>query len=152
MEAVNFSGGGELITALLGGHIQAGGINPIDIREQVKAGRIRPLVIFGEERLKDPLFSNVPTARERGFDITVTLWQGIGAPKGMPAAVLAKLAGAFQKAMARPETQEAMRNMGLDPIYMGPTDFARKWVEQQARYKQVVTETGILDLVRSQTK
>ncbi len=152
MEAVNFSGGGELITSLLGGHIQAGGINPVDIREQVKAGKIRVLVLFGDKRLADPLFSDVPTAKERGFDVSVTLWQGIGAPKGMPDAVRAKLASAFEKIMAEKETQDALRNLGLDPVYLGPADFARKWTDQQAHYKQVVTETGILQMVRSQTK
>ena len=152
MEAVNFSGGGELITSLLGGHIQAGGINPVDIREQVKAGKIRVLALFGEKRMTDPLFANVPTAKERGFNVVVTLWQGIGAPKNMPEAIRAKLAGAFEKIMASKETQDALRGMGLDPIYMGPTDFARKWVDEQAHYKQVVTDTGILQMVRGQTK
>jgi tripartite-type tricarboxylate transporter receptor subunit TctC len=152
MEAVNFSGGGELITALLGGHIQAGGINPVDIREQVKAGKIRPLVIFGDKRLSDPLFSNVPTASERGFPVTVTLWQGIGAPKGMPEAVRARLSMAFEKIMADKETQDALRGLGLDPVYLGPADFTRKWSEEQTRYTKVVTDTGILQMVRSQTK
>jgi tripartite-type tricarboxylate transporter receptor subunit TctC len=152
MEAVNFSGGGELITSLLGGHIQAGGINPVDIREQVKAGKIRVLVLFGEKRLVDPLFSDVPTAKERGFDVSVTLWQGIGAPKGLPEAVRARLAGAFEKIMAEKETQDALRNLGLDPVYLGPADFTRKWTDQQAHYKEVVTQTGILQMVRGQTK
>ena len=152
MEPVNFSGGGELITALLGGHIQAGGINPVDIREQVKAGKIRPLVIFGDKRLSDPLFANVPTAVERGFPITVTLWQGIGAPKGMPDAVRTRLSSAFEKIMVEKETQEALRGLGLDPVYLGPTEFTRKWADEQARYTKVVTDTGILQMVRSQTK
>lgn len=152
MEFVNFDGGGKLMTSLLGGHIQAGGINPVDIREQVKAGKIRVLVVFGEKRLADPLFSSAPTAKERGFDVVVTLWQGIGVPKGMPAPVQAKLSDAFAKMMARPETQEQLRGLGLDPVYLGPADFARKWVAEQNHYKQVVTDTGILKLVNSQTK
>jgi tripartite-type tricarboxylate transporter receptor subunit TctC len=152
MEAVNFSGGGELMTSLLGGHIQAGGINPVDIREQVKAGKIRVLALFGEKRMTDPLFANVPTAKERGYNVVVTLWQGIGAPKNMPEAVRAKLAGAFEKILATKETQDALRGLGLEPVYMGPADFSRKWVDEQAHYKQVVTETGIMQLVRSQTK
>lgn len=152
MEAVNFSGGGDLVTSLLGGHIQAGGINPVDIREQVKAGKIRALVIFGEKRLADPLFADVPTARERGFDVSVTLWQGIGAPKGMPEAVRARLSDAFDKIMASKETRDALQGLGLDPVYLGPADFAAKWSSQQAHYKQVVTDTGILEMVRSQTK
>jgi tripartite-type tricarboxylate transporter receptor subunit TctC len=152
MEPVNFSGGGTLITSLLGGYIQAAGINPVDIREQVKAGRIRVLVVFGDKRIDDPLYKDAPTAKEKGYDVVVTLWQGIGVPRNLPPAVQDKLSEAFKKIMASPEIRRQMRDMGLDPAYMGPTEFAKKWVEEQAHYKQVVTETGILDFVRSQQK
>jgi tripartite-type tricarboxylate transporter receptor subunit TctC len=151
-EFVNFDGGGSLITSLLGGHIQAGGINPVDIREQVQAGKIRTLVVFGEKRLTDPLFSNVPTARELGYDVVVTLWQGIGAPKGLPEPVRKKLAAAFAKVINEPQMQQQLRALGLEPTYIGPDQFAKKWATEQAHYKQVVTDTGILNLVRSQTK
>ena len=152
MEAVNFDGGAKLITALLGGHIQAGGINPVDVKEHVKAGRIRVLVLFGEKRLSDPLFANVPTAKELGYNVVVTLWQGIGAPKGMPDPVRAKLEDAFAKAMATSETREALRNLGLEPVHLNGTEFARKWQDETAHYRRVVTETGILDQVKSQNK
>jgi len=152
MEPVNFDGGGKLITALLGGHIQAGGINPVDIREQVKAGRIRVLVVFGEKRLADPLFKDAPTAKELGYNVVVTLWQGIGAPKNLPEPVRARLEEAFAKMITSPETQEAIRNLGLEPAYLGGSAFAKKWLDENAHYRQVVTETGILELVKSQTK
>lgn len=152
MEAINFDGGGKLITALLGDHIQAGGINPVDIQEQVKAGRIRVLVVFGEKRIEDPLLKDVPTAKEKGYDVVVTLWQGFGAPKNLPAPVLAKLEDAFGKSLQSPQMQEAVRKLGLQPAYMGSTAFAEKWQEEQAHYKKVLTETGIIEQVRSQTR
>lgn len=148
MEFVNFDGGGTLITSLLGEHIQAGGINPVDIREYVKAGKIRILCVFGEKRLSDPLFANAPTAKELGYDVVVTLWQGIGAPKNMPEAVRAKLAESFAKIINDPQTQQQLRALGLEPAYLGPAEFSKKWVAEQAHYKQVVTDTGILQLVR----
>ncbi|MCJ0762754.1 Bug family tripartite tricarboxylate transporter substrate binding protein [Variovorax terrae] len=152
MEPVNFDGGGSLITSLLGGHIQAGGINPVDIKEQVKAGKIRVLVVFGEQRLADPLFKDAPTAREKGYDVVVTLWQGIGAPKNLPEPVRKKLADALDKALNTAAMQDSIRQLGLEPVYMGPAAFARKWTDQQAHYKQVVTQTGILQMVRQQVK
>lgn len=151
MEPVNFDGGGKLITALLGGHIQAGGINPVDIKEHVKAGKIRLLVVFGEKRLADPLFANVPTARELGYDVVVTLWQGIGAPKNMPEAVRNKLSDGFAKMLQRPEMQDAIRNLGLEPVYLDPGEFGARWARDHARIKQVVTDTGILEIVKRQT-
>lgn len=152
MEAVNFDGGGTLITSLLGGHIQAGGINPVDIKEHVRAGRIRVLVLFGEKRLTDPLYKDVPTAREKGFDVVVTLWQGFGAPRNMPDAIRNRLADALGKAITSPEGQEAIRNLGLEPAYLGPAEFGRKWIQEHNAFRQVVTDTGILQTIKSQTK
>jgi tripartite-type tricarboxylate transporter receptor subunit TctC len=102
--------------------------------------------------LPDPLFKDVPTAKERGFNVVVTLWQGIGAPKGLPDAVRARLEEAFARMINAPETKEALRNLGLEPAYLGGTEFAKKWIDENAHYKQVVTETGILELVKSQNK
>ena len=110
------------------------------------------LVVFGEKRLADPLFKDVPTAKERGYNVVVTLWQGIGAPKNLPEPVRARLEEAFAKMITSPETMESLRNLGLEPAYLGGTDFAKKWIDENAHYKQVVTETGILELVRSQNK
>lgn len=152
MQAINFDGGGKLITSVLGGHIQAGGINPVDIKEQVKAGSIRVLVVFGDKRIQDPLFKDAPTAKERGYDVVVTLWQGFGAPKNIPAPILKKLSDAFAKSIQSPEMQDSIRRLGLEPAYLGPEAFAKKWLDEQAHYTQVVTQTGILEKVRSETK
>jgi len=152
MEPVNFDGGGKLITALLGDHIQAGGINPVDIKEQVKAGKIRVLVVFGEKRLADPLFRDAPTAREKGYDVVVTLWQGIGAPKNMPEPVRARLEEGLGKMLAAPEMREQIRNLGLEPVYLDGSAFGKKWQDEAAHYRKVVTDTGILELVKSQVK
>lgn len=152
MEPVNFDGGGKLITSLLGGHIQAGGINPVDIKEHAKAGKIRVLVVFGERRLADPLFADVPTAKELGYDVVVTLWQGIGAPRNLPEPVRNKLADGFARMLQRAEMQEAIRNLGLEPVYLGPAEFGARWARDHAHIKQVVTDTGILEIVKKQVK
>jgi tripartite-type tricarboxylate transporter receptor subunit TctC len=152
MDAVNFDGGARLIAALLGGHIQAGGINPVDVKEHVKAGRICALVVFGEKRLEDPLYKDVPTAKEKGYDIQVTLWQGVGAPKGLPSDLKQKLAEGFSKMLHDPEVVEGIRNLGLQPVYRGPEDFQQKWKADQERIRKMVTDTGILQQIKSQTK
>ena len=110
------------------------------------------LVLFGEKRLTDPLYKDVPTAREKGFDVVVTLWQGFGAPRNMPDAIRNRLADALGKAITSPEGQEAIRNLGLEPAYLGPAEFGRKWIQEHNAFRQVVTDTGILQTIKSQTK
>jgi tripartite-type tricarboxylate transporter receptor subunit TctC len=152
MEPVNFDGGAPLLAAMLGGHIQGAGNNPVDMKEHVKAGRIRLLVVFGEKRLQDPVYKDVPTARESGYDVVVMLWQGVGAPKGIPDNVKKKLGDAFAAVLADPQVREQITALGLEPAPMGPDEFAKKWVSDQERMRKIVTDTGILDIVKSQTR
>jgi tripartite-type tricarboxylate transporter receptor subunit TctC len=152
MEAVNFPGGGPLITALLGGHIHAVSNNPVDLRDHIREGRVRVLCTFAEQRLEDPAMRDIPTARELGYDIVVTLWQGVGAPRGLPAPVLERLDATFRQLLTNPDAQAAVREYGLQPRYLDAAAFQRKWVEDQERQRKVVTDTGIIDIVRGQTR
>ena len=73
-------------------------------------------------------------------------------PKGLPEPVRARLEDAIGKAMATAETRDALRNLGLEPVYLTGAEFARKWQDETVHYRQVVTDTGILDQVKSQNK
>ncbi len=152
MAPVNFDGGAPMLAALLGGHIDAAANNPVDLREHLKAKRVRVLAIFGKERLDYDWIKDAPTAREAGYDIVMTLWQGVGGPKGMPADVKSKLAEGIGKILQDPETQKAIENLGLKPIYLDADAFAQKWLSEQNRMRRVVTETGILAQIKSQVK
>jgi tripartite-type tricarboxylate transporter receptor subunit TctC len=80
------------------------------------------------------------------------LWQGVGAPRGVPADVLKTLADGFKGMVNDPETKKAIGDMGLIFEYLGPDEFGEKWVSQQEAMKKVLVETGILDLIKSQKK
>ncbi len=152
MEAVNYPGGGPLITALLGGHIKAISNNPVDLRTFIRDGSVRVLCAFAEQRLEDPALRDIPTAREHGFDIVVTLWQGVGAPRGMPEEVIRRLDTVFGDLLKSPAAQASVREYGLQPRYLDAAAFQRKWVEDQAQQLRTITETGIIDVVRRQTR
>ena len=66
---VGFSGGGESVTALLGGHVDMAAIALPAARAQVDAGKLRLLVFFSKER--HPLYPNVPTSYEKGYKQTL---------------------------------------------------------------------------------
>ena len=67
---VSFPGGGERLAALLGGHVDIMVIEPQEAGEQVRAGKLRVLTQLTDKRL--PGWSDVPTLREAGYDITPT--------------------------------------------------------------------------------
>jgi tripartite-type tricarboxylate transporter receptor subunit TctC len=152
IEPIPFDGGAPLIAALLGGHIQAIMNNPVDLQQHVKAGKIRVLAVADERRIDDPQYKEVPTFKEKGFPVYAMLWQGVGAPKGMPQDVKRALADGFKNMTNDPESRKAIVDMGLIFEYLGPEAFQKKWIEQQEALKIVLVETGILELIKSQKK
>ena len=83
----------------------------------VKAGKLRALASYGTERSK--ALPDVPTMKEKGFDLVYYLWVGLFAPKGTPAPVVSTLAAAIDKAGASEQFKTAMANIGIEPSSSG---------------------------------
>jgi putative tricarboxylic transport membrane protein len=97
----SFNSGGEVMTNLLGGHVDAAMANPSEAWEQMRAGRVRALVLTGPERLKD--LPDTPTLKESGINLTLSQYRGIAGPKNLPAEVVQALEEGFRKVSESPE-------------------------------------------------
>lgn len=75
MRYVAFEGGGESLTALLGGHIQAYSGDVAEIIPHVQSGKVRVLAVLAEERLAGDA-AEMPTAKEQGFDLSWPIVRG----------------------------------------------------------------------------
>ena len=144
IEGVTFDGGSNAVAALLGGHIQAAMLSPVDFKQFVESEQVRPLAETGEERLDDPLYKDVPTFKEAGYDFSEILFQGIAAPKGMPEEVKAKLVEVFEQVAKEDEFKQAVSDLGLTPKYATPEEFKKMWLETQEKYERVFTELGVI--------
>jgi tripartite-type tricarboxylate transporter receptor subunit TctC len=119
---VPFSGGGESITAILGGHLD-GNMATSSIM-YAKSGELKLLLVFADQRLKN--FPNVPTGKELYGQEGVGFGGGFGgitAPKGLPSAILTKLHDAFKKAMEDPDYRGVSEKFDLLISYRKPEDF-----------------------------
>jgi tripartite-type tricarboxylate transporter receptor subunit TctC len=152
LQQVPFRGSSESLAALLGGHVQIAISGPAQIREHVKNGSMRILAVSTAERLADPIFSNAPTFKERGLDVVYSLWLGVGAPKGLPVEVKAKLAAGFKEMITSPEFKSSQEKLALQPDYLDQQATASKWLEESQKFTKVVKETGIADLIKAQKK
>lgn len=65
LNTVRFNSGGEILTALLGGHVDLGAGNPVEFMGQLESGGVRTLGVFREERFKT--LPQVPTLKEQGI-------------------------------------------------------------------------------------
>ena len=134
------TGGGPAITALLGNNAQASTQSVQATLQHIKAGKLRPLASFGAQRSKS--LPDVPTLKERGYDISYYLWVGLFAPKGTPPAVVTTLAGAIDKAAASPLFAVAIAKIGLEPGYLAAADFTKFWDEDSTRSASAVISIG----------
>jgi len=99
---VPFSGGAETMTSLAGKHIDFGITTTSSARALVDAGKIRPLLIFADE--KDPVFPNVPLPKDIGLRLTaMPTVRGVMAPPGLSPRIVSILEQAFARAIREPE-------------------------------------------------
>jgi putative tricarboxylic transport membrane protein len=96
--------GGEVLTTLLGGHVDAAWANPSECIEQYKAGQVRILAVGDTKRLAD--FPDVPTFREAGVDMVSYNWRGIGGPPRLPKAVVDYWVDVLGKMRATPDWKQ----------------------------------------------
>jgi tripartite-type tricarboxylate transporter receptor subunit TctC len=129
---VPFNGAQPAVTALVGGHIKAVAVSVAEVRGQVQAGELKILGVMSAER--DKIFPDVPTFREQGVNVEFYTWRGLALPKGVPAAIKAKISDAYKKAFDSKEFQEFAAKASLNLVYQDAAGFT-KFLDQN--YKDV---------------
>ncbi len=138
---IPFQGGGPAVTALLGGHVQIITFSVTTLGAQIKpGGGLRPLMVFDKKR--DPFLPDVPTALEKGYDISLSTWQGLSAPKGLPKSVGATLISAFEKAMKDPQVIQSMAKFYSSVTYLSPEETGKKALEEYKLYLDIWEKIG----------
>ena len=139
-DMVPFSGGQEVVTALLGKHIDAMVEGPSEYMPQVDSGEFRLLGLIGDQPSK--LFPDVPTFKQLGYP-PYAMVLGLIGPAGMPNDVTAILSDAFKKALNDPNIQKHLAQWKSPMIYedsAGYTEFA-KWAT--GHYADMVKKAGL---------
>jgi tripartite-type tricarboxylate transporter receptor subunit TctC len=139
---VPHKGSTPAVTALLGGHIDCGNINSVDVIQHIKAGTLRALCVTSPKRI--PELPDVPSIAEAGYpDAVIISWVGCAAPAGTPQPVITKLADTFQKALNEKEVQDKLKEIGFTPDFMPPEAFKAFVKKEYDRYKKIAESAGI---------
>jgi tripartite-type tricarboxylate transporter receptor subunit TctC len=134
------NGGGPALTALLGNNSQVLVSSISAANAQIKAGKVRPLAMFGAKRSR--ALPDVPTMTELGYDIEYYLWVGAFAPKGTPDHVITFMRDASKKAAQTEPFKTAMTNLGQDVDYLDAPEFAKFWDADAKRIEDAVRTIG----------
>ena len=106
---VPFKGTGDLITALIGMHVDgAMGYLPLAIQQK---GKVRTLAIATEKR--NPALPDVPTFKELGLNWVDGAYRGVALPKGTPLVLQQKMSDYFAQLNADPETKKKLEDAGF---------------------------------------
>ena len=137
---VPYKGTAPALQALAAGEIAAAILLSADIGMLVKSGKARALAMSGAAR--DPLFPDVPTFREQGYDIEGTGWYALLAPAGVPQGVLERLSKAAIAAIRDPEVNRKLTTFGLQPTGHGPAELARIMKADYDKWGAVIRASG----------
>jgi len=126
---IAFQGGGEALTQLLGGHVQAFSGDISEVQGHIEAGDVRVLAVLSAERLPGKL-KDMPTAKEQGYDVEGANWRGFYVPKKASDDSYAYWAKAVEDVYRSAEWKKVMADNGLMPFdRQGPA--LDKFVSQQ---------------------
>lgn len=137
-QQVPFSGDGPSWSAALANKIDASANNLGITFPQIKAGNLRPLVVFTEQRV--PELPDVPTAREIGIDVVAGSSRGYSAPKGIPEAARKEFIAAMDRVIANPNFKKdaAARAMVID--YKAGDQYTSFLKNQEKVFKEIWDE------------
>lgn len=134
-------GRGRAQVELLGGRIDAALQWPSQFLPHVQAGKLRMLLVTSATRV--PTVADVPTAKELGYDVDITMWRGIAVPKGTPKAVIARLETAIRETVESPEFKQAGQRLGFQPAFLGAADFAKLIARDDRAIGALMKDLGI---------
>jgi tripartite-type tricarboxylate transporter receptor subunit TctC len=139
---VPYKGGGESVTAVLGGQVQMTFESITILLPLIREGRLRALAVTS--RVRTPLAPDLPTMIEAGVpDYEVTTFNGVAAPAGTPEAIVARLNAAINEGLVAPEMQETITKLGAVAVPGTAADFAAFIAAQERKWSAVAKAANI---------
>lgn len=140
LNLVDIGGNADKIAALAGHNTDIINVEYALVKDYLATGEFVALAVLNEER--NPLFDDIPTAKEQGLDMVFGKFFFAAFPKETPDAIVNKFSAAMEKAVANEEfVKQAEESYALTPIYMNPeeaTAYAQEQYEKLNAYKDLL--------------
>jgi putative tricarboxylic transport membrane protein len=136
---IAFSGGGESLSAILGGQVSAGINGLAEFAPHLEAGTLRALAISSAARLPG---LDVPTLREQGVDVELENWRSVVAPPGIGALERGRLEAAVAAMVRSDPWREALARYRWIDRHLAGADFARFVDAEERRVQDILRKFG----------
>ncbi|PRB68096.1 tripartite tricarboxylate transporter substrate binding protein [Arthrobacter sp. MYb213] len=138
---VPFDSGSPALTAVMGDQVQVSTVQLGEAKPQIDAGTVTPIVVFSKDR--NEFLPDVPTAIESGYEVPVSQYRAIAAPKGLNDAAKEKLVTSIQDAVATDTYKDFNKQNMLSPHEVSGEEVVTEWNELAAKYKELTEEHKI---------
>jgi tripartite-type tricarboxylate transporter receptor subunit TctC len=133
--------GSDAVNAVVSGQIPLLFDAPTIISDQVRAGKLKALVVTGRQR--EPVLPETPTALESGFDVQGEAWMGVVARRDTPAAVVQRLNREITSIMTRSDMVETMARLSFRTLTSTPDEFRALIEADHVKWSAVIREAGL---------
>jgi putative tricarboxylic transport membrane protein len=148
---VPFKGGGDVAVQLVGKHIDSTVNNPIEAIAQWRAGALRPLCVFDNDRMPykakvtDTMsWNDIPSCKEAGVEVDYLMLRGIFMPAGVTKEQVDYYVDLLKKVRETAEWKKFMEDGAFNMTFMNGPEYT-KWVEAaENTHKQLMKEAGFL--------
>jgi len=138
-----YESGGDVVTALLGGHVDVATMAVSESKEQHIAGNFRVISVSSEERIEG--LEEVPTWQEQGVDMVFPHWRGIMGPKDMSEEEIAYWDKVISEMVETDAWKDLVKNNEWSPYYLDSSESVKFLEEQTKMYDELITESGLVD-------
>ena len=139
---VPYKGGGPALIETISGQAQVCLSSLIQASGHVRAGKLRALATSSAKRSLS--FPELPTIAEAGVPGYDTAnWWGVAGPRGMPPAIVTRLADEIRVVLGNPEVQKRLINEGAEPTVKSPAELGQYVAAEMERWTKVAKVAGI---------
>jgi len=138
---VPYRGNGPALTALLGGEVDVLFPSLASAIEYMKAGKLRGLAVTSA--MRSDAMPELPSVGEFVAGYEISTWYGVGAPRGTPTEVIARLNNEINAGLAHPALKARFAELGDIPMPMTPAEFGNLIADQTEKLGRIVKFAGI---------
>lgn len=138
---VPFSGGGEALAAILGGHVAAGISGYSEWEGQIKSGELRVLGITAPAKVEG---IDAPTLKEQGVDVELANWRGILAAPGIDDAAKKALLDAVDATVKSDGWKKVLADKKWTDLYMPGDEFGALIKAENERTTEILKTIGLV--------
>jgi tripartite-type tricarboxylate transporter receptor subunit TctC len=148
---IPYKGGGEVAVQLVGAHVDSTVNNPIEAVAHWRAGKVKPLCVFDNQKLDyhdkiagDLAWDSIPTCKSAGVDVEYTMLRGFFMSPGATQEQVDYYVDLLKKVRETPEWKKLMSDGAFNQTFMAGKEYLDWVAKEETRHEQLMKEAGFL--------